>query len=336
MYIEEIKNVSITLDSGEILEQCLVREKSSGLYFTVDASFVEQEVDDHVSSPYNNGPMIFTADKTEQDDILGDGIRKQLPAPAIGDISRSIENRDHAILLTKKALKYIQMAKDISPPYIFENLFGDNISFYSQDLTCRINNDKINKAIDTAYWKHILEVSKIGVVMNTDQTNEFKQMAETSPPEFDWVNASSTFLELYKNMGTTFNEGLVSLFKSLECRYKSHDPFKISKKVILADAFRNKGWNGYSDGRERVSDLWRILTVLDGKDPTMINRDLHADNIILKARENDEGEYDLEYFKARLFGNGNLHIIFDRRPDLIDAINDKIAEHYGAALPKAS
>ena len=49
-----------SVDSGpDVLEQVLIRENESGLYFSVDPSFVMQDVD-VIHSPYGNGPIILS------------------------------------------------------------------------------------------------------------------------------------------------------------------------------------------------------------------------------------------------------------------------------------
>ena len=50
----EVMTFKITLESGDEIEQCLLREKDTGLFFSLDASYIEQEVGD-VHSPYGHG-----------------------------------------------------------------------------------------------------------------------------------------------------------------------------------------------------------------------------------------------------------------------------------------
>jgi len=52
----EIKTFTLVLDSGDEIEQVLLQETETGLYFCVDASYVEQEVGD-VHSPYGHGVL---------------------------------------------------------------------------------------------------------------------------------------------------------------------------------------------------------------------------------------------------------------------------------------
>ncbi len=49
-----------SVDVGpNVIEQLLIKESSSGLYFSVDPSFVMQDVD-VIHSPYGNGPIILS------------------------------------------------------------------------------------------------------------------------------------------------------------------------------------------------------------------------------------------------------------------------------------
>ena len=55
---KEIQVVTIKLPNGDEIEQCVIRESSSGLYFCVDASFIEQHIDNPLS-PYGNGELFL-------------------------------------------------------------------------------------------------------------------------------------------------------------------------------------------------------------------------------------------------------------------------------------
>jgi len=61
MKANEITTTEITLPSGDVITQCVVQEKESGLYFCVDASFVEQSVGP-VLSPYGHGTALLDDD----------------------------------------------------------------------------------------------------------------------------------------------------------------------------------------------------------------------------------------------------------------------------------
>lgn len=54
----EVKAFTLVLDSGDEIEQVLLQETETGLFFSVDASFVEQEVGD-VHSPYGHGVLTW-------------------------------------------------------------------------------------------------------------------------------------------------------------------------------------------------------------------------------------------------------------------------------------
>ncbi len=44
--------------------------------------------------------------------------------------------------------------------------------------------------------------------------------------------------------------------------------------------------------------------------------------------------FEDDYCRARAFKNGNLHLEF-KRPDLLDKLNEQIADHYANTLPDA-
>jgi hypothetical protein len=79
---------------------------------------------------------------------------------------------------------------------------------------------------------------------------------------------------------------------------------------------------------DKINDVDRIIKTLDGKQ--------------FKAREteyamntafNDGAVFEDDYYRAKAFKNGNLHIEF-KRADLLDGLNEQIALYYGNALGK--
>jgi hypothetical protein len=69
MRAQEIKVVNITMPDGDMLEQVLLQEEDSGLYFTLDASYVEQKAG-AIHSPYGHGVTLLD-DEVEEGVVAG-------------------------------------------------------------------------------------------------------------------------------------------------------------------------------------------------------------------------------------------------------------------------
>ena len=166
-------------------------------------------------------------------------------------------------------------------------------------------------------------------IMDGEAKNAFQDSLRNEPPEFTVDNIRSIFLTLHQDADAMFNRGIVNTFKRFSTEHKTNtrEPFKISKRCVLTYVFC-KSWQGYPQVREysngMINDIDRVFRVLDGKKHT--ERQLEtAINGAMKAGIT----YEDEYFKVRGFKNGNGHIEF-KRADLVDKVNDIIAEHYGS------
>ncbi|HDW9170999.1 TPA: DUF4942 domain-containing protein, partial [Escherichia coli] len=78
---------------------------------------------------------------------------------------------------------------------------------------------------------------------------------------------------------------------------------------------------------DRLADLERMLYLFSGK-PIPDNREnitIRLDDHIQSVQGKES--YEDEMFSIRYFRNGSAHITF-RKPELVDRLNDIIAEHY--------
>lgn len=144
----------------------------------------------------------------------------------------------------------------------------------------------------------------------------------------------STLQGFAQDSGMIFRRGLANAFSELDRRFRSHDGFKIGSRVILSSAFCAWGWwNHYRNHRDTLTDIERVFLVLDGKGP----RAAYAGIVgaIEAERKGDSGarqsEHGGDYFRVRIFKNGNAHLWFTR-DDLVRKANKLLAEHYGQVV----
>lgn len=187
--------------------------------------------------------------------------------------------------------------------------------------------------IDRAMWEHLIMSTGIERLMDKQEREAFRQQLAEDPPAATTDNILATFQRLAGDAGLIFQRGLAQAFSRLDRRFRSHDGFKIGSRVVFNNAFSDGHWNYYSKKDEDLRDVERVFAVLDGK--------LHPDRssgiigTIDAARPKGWGaqafEADGDYFKVRVFKNGNVHCWF-KRDDLVEKVNQVLADFYGATI----
>jgi len=108
--------------------------------------------------------------------------------------------------------------------------------------------------------------------------------------------------------------------------YKTNDPFKVNKKVILTWKVELNHWGKYPyevmyRSADKLRALDRVFHLLDGKGvPEGYNSPL-----IDAINTSPDGKGKTEYFRFQCFKNNNLHIWFER-DDLVDELNRRTTE----------
>jgi hypothetical protein len=184
---------------------------------------------------------------------------QNLPSPAIGCIASMVERRDRAKALIDQALDLIAAAKAIAPQFSFESSLGNKVSWYNDNLDS--NKEILRKELDRRCWHSLLENTKFGAVLNSEQLDKIRNDIAHLAPELTLNRAMTTFMDLYMSREDTFRAGLVDVFSKLSGHYKSHDSFKVQKRIILNGALSAYGWASFSYHRDRFNDLWHYLSL---------------------------------------------------------------------------
>jgi hypothetical protein len=252
-------------------------------------------------------------------------------SPPITDFERIIDARDRTVTLVEEGIAKLAEAVKICPGQRLSLASAlSKVSWYSDDIQFG-HLKRLIKAIDTSAWDALFRESRLTTLMNRDDIAVLRNDIDKHAPPVTREVVMTTFVDLFSKRHETFRTGLVDLFQGL-CRvYRSNKAFSIGKRIILDRVLNEYGWSSFSYGSAKVNDLWRIMLLLDGRDPGTFDQSEQFDQVILTARRNQLDNVKTEYFEVRLFKNGNLHIWF-QRPDLIDKANQLIAEHYGAVL----
>lgn len=195
------------------------------------------------------------------------------------------------------------------------------------------------KRLDSALWRHILEVTDLERLMDRTARKEFMDILEKDPPEATAENAYSTLTNLVASAHDIFLRGTALAFSSLDRRFRSHDGFKLGSKIIIDYAFDDMGsWNYHNGKRDTLRDVERAFHELDGKRMPEAYAGI-VGAIDDARRELSYGPHAYEafspYFRAKIFKNGNLHLYF-RRDDLVVEVNKVLAEYYGEVLAESA
>lgn len=157
-------------------------------------------------------------------------------------------------------------------------------------------------------------------------------------PEVTVDNVRATLERLAGDADMIWRRGIANAFSRLDRRFRSHDGFKVGARIILERAFNGHGrWNYYyGEQKDALLDIERAFLVLDGG--TVSSSYSPAIGAIEASRRNifdpTQSECETEYFRVRIFKNGNAHLWF-RRDDLVEKVNRILANYYGEVIGDA-
>lgn len=197
------------------------------------------------------------------------------------------------------------------------------------------DDNQIRRELDRRMWRRAFDLTGFKQLMDAKAIKEFEDSLEKVVPEFTEGTIRATFLELHQTAGEMFRRGVFNVFRHLSDGYRTNqkEPFRIGRKIItymVTPAMRGGLEIRHGQPSDRLNDIDRVFKTLDEKPFTP--RGLETEmNAALKQKE----VFENEYYRAKGFRNGNMHLEF-KRLDLLDKLNEQIAEYYGEnVLPDA-
>lgn len=189
--------------------------------------------------------------------------------------------------------------------------------------------------LDRSIWRDLMKKSGMLSLMDAQARDEwYRNLERNDIPTISEANILSTFEQLHQSKGEVFERGVINVFKSLSWDYKSNNPCKFGKKIIVTGLVKYDRWGfGLNWGwqRNRLADLERMLMLLDSQ-PIPDNREDVTRRLSDHIHENRNGNrYEDEMFTIKYFQKGTAHIAF-KRLELIDKLNNIIAKHYPGML----
>ncbi|MCK8417783.1 DUF4942 domain-containing protein [Erwinia amylovora] len=194
----------------------------------------------------------------------------------------------------------------------------------------------IARKMDVEIWKHLMDETGMFSIMSQKQRDQWENtLYSDNMPLATRENVASTFGGLYQDRDTVFREGITHVFRSLSWDYKTNNPVMIGKKIIKEGLFRpcRTYYSPNRDFLEKLDDLARAFYLFDKK-PLPDHRSGVSQQLaeFFTANGFNGSVFEHEYFSIKYFMKGTAHIKF-KRPDVVDAINDLIAEMHPGALP---
>lgn len=195
------------------------------------------------------------------------------------------------------------------------------------------------KEVDATAWDHLLRESGLRTFMDAAARKKWDEgISKHDVPPLTEASIEATFHALYDARREMFERGVIAVFRGLSWDYKTNCPVMFGRRLVLrrvVDVWgygQNQYLGGPShDGSNRLDDLIRVMTVLDGK-PEPDHRE--GSYFKLRAVEWPTKVKDAELHgmvSVRGFKNGNAHMTF-LRADLVDKMNAIIARHFPNAL----
>lgn len=191
--------------------------------------------------------------------------------------------------------------------------------------------------VDAQIWSSVVKMTDLDRYMDKKAKDDLRQSLLTDPPEFTEDNAVATLQGFMAEAGMIFRRGIAEMFSDLDRRFRSHSGWKIGSRVILTYVFNDFGWwNHYRNHRDTLQDIERTFLVLDGRKAGDEYSGIVGE--IEQARRDGcygarQTEVESEFYKVRIFKNGNVHLWF-KRDDLVRKANRMIGEYYGEVIPE--
>lgn len=238
-----------------------------------------------------------------------------------------LQARQDALRLLSDARRMTDMARELLERH------GRYLMPHNGQL--RDSAERVQAELDASMWRRAFDLTGFKQLMDAQAVAEFERSLTPRSPEFTEANIRSTFIDLHGKSREMFRRGVVNVFRHLSDDYKTNanEPFRIGRKLVMT-YMTCKAFGGglelhYGGARDKLNDIDRVVRTVGGMTftagalPAAVNQALKLSQA-----------HECELYRAKGFQNGNLHFEF-KRLDLLDLVNEQIAEHYANTLPDA-
>lgn len=246
----------------------------------------------------------------------------------------------HALLVEARTIAASEGFGDIS------SIFPGNGRYVPDSIEPFLRDgglESVVRWLDSGAWEHLMSKSGIKTFMDAEsRARWYDDIKKAKCPPLTAENISTTFEALYGARLAMFEKGVLAIFRALSWDYKTNQPFKFGKRIVMhnfLDTYRTSGKTWHSGlshpAADRLDDLVRAFRIFEGR-PELDHRDgaWHSLRPVITRSDSangGRGVCETEFFAIRWFKNGHAHVTF-RRPDLVDRLNKILAKHYPGAL----
>lgn len=238
-----------------------------------------------------------------------------------------LQARDDALRLIGDARRTTEMASQLLAqhgPYLMP-----------RGAVAPDDDQRVRSELDCSMWRRAFDLTGFKQLMDAEAVKEFERSLSPIAPEFTEANIRATFIDLRINAASMFRRGVVNVFRYLSSDYRTNaaEPFRIGAKVIISWMIGPSYRRGLAikyTASDKLNDIDRVFQTLDEKpfQPRSLESAMNAAFELGQV-------FESEYYRAKAFKNGNMHLEF-KRLDLLEKVNGQIAEHYAdGALPDA-
>lgn len=231
--------------------------------------------------------------------------------------------REKALNLMSNARRTLAMAGELLAP------FGSNLMPFAGQM--RDSEEAARRELDRRMWSRALDLTGFTQLMDTQEVKVLDKSLEGAPPEFTEGNIRATLIDLQIRADEMFRRGVFNVFRSLSDDYRANEsePFRIGPKVVMGGMVRpsftrglciNDSHSNYA--ANKLNDIDRVIQTLDKQLFHSRSLETAMNGVFL-----DRGVFEDDYYRAKAFKNGNLHLEF-KRHDLLDKLNEQIADYY--------
>lgn len=263
-----------------------------------------------------------------------DLVRKESVEELCGHRARAVELYGVAVDRLREAMKAHTRATQMGGRASLPSLAID-----SNDRWGKLDEfvGKMTVRLDRDIWGGLITGTPIGSLMDAEERKAFQQSLDKDPPPATAENVRATMERLLGESDMIFRRGLVNAFKKLDRDYASNDGFKIGDRIVLTYGARwckiMNYFTLHSSREAELHDIDRVMHVLDGKPAPEYSQGLGgALHTLTYSRGEGKTTCETEYWRCRLFKNGNIHL-WPLRADLLAKANKIIAEHFGMVVP---
>lgn len=259
-------------------------------------------------------------------------------------VEEMIRLREMGLSKFAEVLKLRRMAKEAfdEAHKIFTEAIGEEMSIkysisfsrlFSQYGDESFFEEKIKKEVDASLWKAVFETTPLWSFLDMEAKVKMEESL-LNPIEFNHEDVLNTISEHFNDRDSYIRRGLINAFKKTQNyssgKYKSHDAFKLDKKLIFAafvvyDYGKTKKYYSIDYIFHYIQDIDRAFHIFDGK---KYEKNEIDSGKLREMISNNEKNLETEYFHIKMYRNGNLHLIF-KRPDLVKKCNKEIAAYFG-------